>query len=208
MDLDLALRILQSAGGDPVQLCFAAIDLAFPTRSDKEILRLKNALEAASVPHWFDGSILAKILDIPLEEGICIVDDLKHLSIVEGFRARGEMAVNVHEKSRLLLREHLSLNKKERFVMLSSNAAECFAGEPSAQARIEWVYHQLCSGAASAEEDLEKLDQDFVGTAHPEDRLGLAAALQELENAQVLSGTARAMSLEPVINFCRIEKRA
>ncbi|MBB5031515.1 tetratricopeptide repeat protein [Prosthecobacter vanneervenii] len=195
MDLHLALRILQSAGGDPIQLCFAAVDLAFPNRSEQDKLRLKNALEAASIPHWFDGCILAKILDIPIEEGISIVEDLKCLSLIESFRARGEMAVNVHEKSRLLLREHLFLYKKKHFGMWSAKAAECFASKPLAQARIEWIYHQLCSGAVSVEEDLEKLDQDFVDTAHPEDRLALAAALQELENAKMLSGAAQAMSL-------------
>lgn len=94
------IRILESAQGDDAKLALATVDLAYPALSDAERMALKDALEAAAIPHWCDASILAALLEIPLDEAAERLERLRSLTVVEPFPARGEGAVDDHEGAR------------------------------------------------------------------------------------------------------------
>lgn len=101
------LDILRAAQGDPALLALVPLDLTFAEAPQAERERLRTALIAASVPHWFDGPFLAALLATSADEACDLVGKLRGLTNVEDFPARGESACNVHEASRLALREHL-----------------------------------------------------------------------------------------------------
>jgi tetratricopeptide (TPR) repeat protein len=102
------LRILQAAQGDPAKLALATVDLKYPELAEAERATLKESLEAAAIPHWCDEAILAALLDISPEESAARLAQLRGLTVVERFLARGETAVNVHEAARLALRKRMA----------------------------------------------------------------------------------------------------
>jgi len=110
MDFEHALEVLKKADGDEASVRLASVDLQFPDLSETERARLREALEAAAVPHWFDDKILAALLNVASDDAAQTSVRLRQLSVVEPFSARGPIASNVHEKSRLALRARM---KKE-----------------------------------------------------------------------------------------------
>src|SRR5262245_39132797 len=105
MDFTEQLHILNAAEGNPALLALATVDLAHNALPPGERMRIKDALIAAAVPHWCDRDFLAALLETTGEEGERLLGQLRALTIVEPFPARGEHAVNVHEAARLALRE-------------------------------------------------------------------------------------------------------
>ncbi len=180
MEFAEQLRVLQAAEGDPAKLALATVDLAFPALPHGERMALREALAAAAIPHWCSAGILAILLEITAEESRVLHGRLCQLTVVEPFPARGETAVNVHEAARLALRKSLAADRTDWFRTLSERAAAHFANNPAPAARIEWIYHRLCSAPAEAANELEQLDRDWSSTAHPEDHEALAVALREL----------------------------
>ena len=191
MDIAEQLRVLEAAQGDPAKQALATVDLAFPTLADAERTVLKAALEAAAIPHWCDAGILAALLEISPEDSGGLLTRLRKLTVVEPFPARGADAVNVHEASRLAIRSRLAAERPDRFRTLSGWAASLFATVPTAAGRIEWIYHRLCAAPDEAATELERLDRQWSGTAHPEERQALALALRELAEANLVHGRAR-----------------
>lgn len=110
---------------------------------------------------------------------------------MERFPARGTTALNVHEATRLALRKWLAEAAPERFRTLSARAAEYFASDLTSAEQIEWVFHLLTSDPERGADELESLDRDWSGSAPPEDRYALAAALNELEDTELVQGRAR-----------------
>jgi hydroxymethylglutaryl-CoA reductase len=192
MDFAKQLRVLQAAQGDPAKLALATVDLAFPALSDAGRAELKATLEAAAIPHWCDVGVLAALLQIPPEEGTLRLAQLRKLTVVEAFPARGESALNVHEATRLALRKWLAADRPDWFRALSQRAASHFAADETPAGRIEWMYHRLCSASEEAATELENLDRDWSGSARPEDRQALSVALQDLADTGLMHGRARA----------------
>jgi len=190
MEFTEQLALLQAAAGDPAKLALATADLAFPALPPGERLALREALAAAAIAHWFDANILADLLEITAEESRVLHGRLCQLTVVEPFPARGETAVNVHEAARLALRKSLAAERTDWFRTLSERTATHFAKEPTPAARIEWIYHRLCSAPDEAASELERLDRDWSGTAHPEDREALAVALRELVGTGLIHARA------------------
>ena len=190
MEFTEQLALLQAAAGDPAKLALATADLAFPALPPGERLALREALAAAAIAHWFDANILADLLEITAEESRVLHGRLCQLTVVEPFPARGETAVNVHEAARLALRKSLAAERTDWFRTLSERTATHFAKEPTPAARIEWIYHRLCSAPDEAASELERLDRDWSGTAHPEDREALAVALRELAGTGLIDARA------------------
>ena len=191
MKLTEQLRVLQAAGGDPAKLALATVDLKYPQFSEAERASLKEALEAAAIPHWCDEAILAALLEVSLNESAARLARLRALTVVEPFPARGETAVNVHESARLALRSALVNNLGERFQGLSGRAAAFFEDDLTPSGRIEWIYHLLCADPDRGATELEELDCAWSSSAHPEDRYALAAALREIEDTGLAQGRAR-----------------
>ena len=135
------------------------------------------------------------MLEISEEEIVDRLARLRKLSVVEPFPARGKGAVNVHEAARLAIRSGLAAEREGLFRLLSARAAVFFAQDPTPAGSIEWIYHLLCADPESGANELEVLDRDWSGSAHPEDRSALASALGELEDGRLVDGRARAWVL-------------
>ena len=95
MELAEQLRTLEAAKGDAALLALAAVDLAHHALPAERRARVKDALLAASVPHWCDPAFLADLLPTTLEEAHELLELLGTLTVVEPFPARGARAVNV-----------------------------------------------------------------------------------------------------------------
>lgn len=180
-----------NAQGDPARLALAAVDIAFPAASDSERYALKEALEAAAIPHWCNAEILAALLQLPAGESTRRFAQLDRLNEVEPFEARGEGAVNIHEAARLALRKRMAAEEPERFRALSARAAAYFAGSPSRTYQIEWIYHRLSAAPAEGAEECEALRVEWTRDTHPADRDAIAIALYELEKTGLVQGRAR-----------------
>jgi tetratricopeptide (TPR) repeat protein len=185
------LRVLQVAQGDPAKLALATADFAFPELLETGRMTVKETLETAAIPHWCDAGILAALLESPLEASSARLAQLRKLTVVEPFPARGESALNVHESARLSLRRWLAEDQPVWFRTLSRRAAFHFAADTTPAGRIEWIYHLLCADPERGATELESLDRDWTSCAHPEDRYALAAALRELEDTRLVQGRAR-----------------
>jgi hypothetical protein len=185
------LRLLQAAQGDPNKLALATVDLAFSELTETERATIKETLETAAIPHWCDAAILTALLESPLEASSVRLAQLRKLTVVESFPARGESALNVHETTRLSLRRWLAEAQPTRFRGLSQRAALYFAGDSTPAGRIEWTYNLLCGDPERGATELESLDRNWASSAHPEDRYALAAALSELEESRLVRGRAR-----------------
>ena len=81
MTFDEIIARLQEAKGDPEQLALAAVDVTLARRDE----RLREALEAAAIPHWFDERILAHLLDADPAEAAILRERLVALPMVESF---------------------------------------------------------------------------------------------------------------------------
>jgi tetratricopeptide (TPR) repeat protein len=195
MDIAEQISVLQAAHGHPAKLALAVVDLAYPSASNTERESLRNALEAAAIPHWCDVATLAALCQVTRPESEALLARLITLSVVEAFRARGDNSVNVHEASRLAIRKWISVEQPEKFRELSARAAARFADDPTPSGRIEWIYHLLSADPEGGATALQKLDREWSNQARPEDRYAFAAALQELEKGKLLTGRARLWAL-------------
>jgi tetratricopeptide (TPR) repeat protein len=195
MDFDDQIRVLQAAQGDPARLALATVDLAYPALPDAERGAIKEALEAAAVPHWCDELILATLLQIPPADAAARFAHLRGLRVVEPFPARGLNAVNVHEASRLALRKAVAADPRERFGELGRRSVAYFATDLTPSGRIEWIYHLLGVDPDCGATELKKLDRDQTSSPYPKDQYALAAALQELEDTGLAQGRARVWAL-------------
>lgn len=181
----------------------ATVDLRLPDLPDAERATLRESLQAAALPHWFDSYILAALLQVQPEEGARRLALLQQTSLVEGFPARGEGALKLHDAARLALRKQLAEDDLGLFRKLSDRAARHFAADQTRVARIEWVFHRLGAEPDQAADQLAALGRDWTGSARPEDLSALALAMRELEDAGLVAGCARVEVL-----LCVAEVRA
>ena len=195
MGIAAQLLVLAAAHGDPARLALATVDIAYPALADAEREALKEALEAAAVPHWCDEAVLAALLGVPAAEAAARLARLRGLNVVEAFRARGEGAINVHEATRLMLRRRMALGRPAQLRELSARAAACFAGDRTPAARIEWLYHLLCADPERGAVECDALVRDWSLNGYPEDTHALALALDELAAHGMVAGRARAEAL-------------
>ena len=126
----------------------AWITLEFNLSGQTESIR--NAVWAASVPHWFDRRFLNALLDEPLDEEEC--QALTGLPYIEAFEGRGW---NVHERSRELLRARLWDRDRARYLLLSRRAADYCGGRGQREVfwRAETLYHRLITQEEGAAEE-------------------------------------------------------
>jgi tetratricopeptide (TPR) repeat protein len=195
MQFDRLLHALERAQGDQAMLALTTVDLAYPDLSDDERDALKQAVEAAAIPHWFDEGILAGMLDTTPGDLSTLMTWLNGLTVIEPFPARGEVTFNVHEAARLALRKHLANSAPQRFRTLSSRAAACFENSRECVAQIEQIFHLLSAAPDEGADRLMALTRDWSRRAPPEDSYALSAALKELQDADLVHGRARIWTL-------------
>ena len=185
------LEIVRAAAGDPALLALVPLDLTFANAPEAERARLREALIAAAVPHWFDGPLLAALLAISLDEAGDLMPKLRRLTNVETFPARGESACNVHEASRGALRRMLREDRPDRFRELSSLAMQAMAADTAVHARIERLYHHFAADSDAAASECEALDLEVTLLGREDSKQALAGTLKELLQAGWLTGKAR-----------------
>ncbi len=195
MDFSEQIRILQAAEGNLALLTLAAVDLAFPSLSADERARIKDALVAAAVPHWVDPGFLTTLLRASAEEGEHRLGQLRALTVVESFPARGENAVNVHEAARLALRDHLRTTDPSLWRDLSERARAHVSSSREPHARIEALFHLFAVDQPAAASACGDLDREFTTGGNPELRHALAIALRELSTGNWLTGSAQVEAL-------------
>ncbi|MBL8392899.1 MAG: hypothetical protein JNN21_13665 [Candidatus Accumulibacter sp.] len=177
MDLAGQLRTLQAAQGKPAMLALATVDLKYPELPEAARATLKASLEAAAIPHWCDETILSALLAISPQESAARLAQLRGLTVVEPFRARGSTAINVHEAARLALRKALASQQAGLFRTLSTRAETHFTADGSAVGRIERVFHRLSLDPEEAGPEIVRLEYDLRHKV--EDGLALAASFHE-----------------------------
>lgn len=137
------LTDLESASTDEER---ARITLQFNLNTQSE--RVREAVQAAAILHWFDQSMLNFVLSRPLsdEEFRTVIS----LPYVEKFPERGW---NVHESACKLIRDDLLHSNWGLYRKLSRLAATwCRKYHPSDPIwQIEAVYHSLFAGESMAE---------------------------------------------------------
>lgn len=192
MDFSEQLRVLQAADGNAAKLALATVDIAYPVEPETERRMIKKSLKAAAIPHWCDEAILAALLHIPKAKSARRLARMCSLKVVEPFPARGNSAVNVHEKTRLALRKRMVAEEPDSFRILNARAATFFEHDITPAGRIERVYHLLCQDPELGADELGKLDRDWSSSMRSQDRYALAVVLKELDDTGMVQGRARA----------------
>jgi hypothetical protein len=163
--------------------------------------RTAVALQVAAVPHWFDEEILALLLDIPLVlEAQSLAAQLRRLSVVEPFPARGPGAANVHENARLALRRRMKSESPDWFAALSTRAQVYFEGK-APHLRIEALYHRFTTQPEAAEQECATLYHEWNSTGHYEELSALGVVLEELLATGLLTGIVRNSVLDQLANI-------
>jgi len=154
---------------------------------------LRRGVQAAAVPHWFDGQILAALLEISPTSAEPLYGGLTALSFVEPFHARE--AHNVHDLTRRALLKQLIGEDQALYLALSQRAARCFENRDHPTEKIEAIYHDLLSASDEAIDRLWALYAEWAGQEAAGWLQSLAAALDEHLEANRLTDNPRAMAL-------------
>jgi tetratricopeptide (TPR) repeat protein len=192
MNFKEQLKILQGAAGNPALISLATVDLTHHNLSASDRARLREALLAASVPHWVDVPFLAALLDTTAVEAATLVERLRALKNIEPFPARGEGAINVHEASRLHLREYLRSKEPSLWKLYSERARAFVISGTETHLRVEALYHLFAVDSNVAVTECDRLDREIMN--NPSRRVALVLPLQELLSAGWLDDAAKVES--------------
>ena len=197
MNLAEQLRTLLAQPASPALLSLATVDFAYPEETAEFRDLVKRALLAASIPHWCDPDFLAALLETNRAQIERVFSGLRGLAIVEAFPARGADAIDVHEASRLALREQLRTADPARWQHLSALARAHVQTNTEAHARIEALYHLYAVDQDAAVHECDALSKSFA-SERQEYRYALGIALAELRTAGWLKSAALEHSRAPV----------
>jgi tetratricopeptide (TPR) repeat protein len=175
MTFDEIIGRLRGADGDPDQLILATVDMALAASNEP---RLREALEAASIPHWCDARILAQLLDTNTVEAAALELRLARLPMVEPFQAR--QSWNVHEATRLAIRRKIHEDEPARFRTLSARAAARWSEDDDVISRVEAIYHRLSSEPEQGATEVERTYWKWDRSGRQEAIQSLGTALEEL----------------------------
>lgn len=178
------LEQLKAAQGDTARLALVTFDFAV---AHDPILKM--AAEVAAIPHWFDAKSLAALLPDHAAHANGLLEQLKALPMVEPYtRDNGGPAWNIHEATRLALRDRLWENEPERFKELSRRAAVAYgtadSADPDFVLTCEHLYHALAGQTAAGETALDRVAGNWDGAFRKEPLQTLAAMLEELLSAK------------------------
>ena len=177
---DQLIANLKAAQGDTAQLALVTLDFAV---SADPILR--EAAEVAAIPHWFDAETLAALLPEHAGRADCLLEQLRALPMVEPYNRRdGKNAYNLHEATRLAVRDRLLASDPERFRTLSQRAAAAYgSADPDAPDFVltcEHLYHQLAGQTDEGDAAMAKVANKWRQGFRTERLQTLALLLEEL----------------------------
>jgi hypothetical protein len=187
MDTGRFVTLIKEAQGDRALLAHAQIEFLRAEQAEAERAALHVALEAAAIPHWFDEEILQLMLDEPLKPLAGeLTQKLRALPFIEPFRARGELAANVHEATRHALRRRLDTENHERLRDLSRRVQAALPAISDTTAapylRLEALYHRFISDPAKIEYKCGAIFHEWKAAGQPEPLLALRTMLEEVLN--------------------------
>jgi DNA-binding winged helix-turn-helix (wHTH) protein len=180
------LQMLRAAMGEPAKLALLAVDLAYPSMPERQRIYLKETLQVMAIPHWCDRDLLEALCQVSRSEAARRFDDLQKLNVVEFFPSRGPNTVNIHEATRLALREEMWRQEKEYFCELSKRASAFFSRRYTPANRIEWLYHLLIANPELGLAEYEAIHQQWNHQTHFENRWALALVIEELGKSGML----------------------
>ena len=186
---------------DDESISLATVDLAVASFPSDRQAQLKEAVLAAVVPHWFDGPILANLLEIPVAEADSLLGDLKGFSFVERHLPRD--AWNIHERVRGHVLHFLFRERPDFYQTVSGRAAMLFQSDSDPLIQIEALSHLLEAHPDAASYELAKRANDWSRRGRIELLQALAGMLDERIGTGRLTGRAAAMSL---VVAARVEK--
>ena len=189
MEFDTAINRLKAAQGDSEKLVLATVGIVLAPYEPA----LRMVLEATAIPHWFDSKILANLLNTQEQVANQWVEKLRNLPMIESFATRGGW--NVHEATRLALRNRLHHEEPARLQILSERAALCFKDNNEPIGRIEEIYHTLLAEPEVAVDKLERLWKSWRDAGRYESLQALGISLGELLTTELLTPLARARAL-------------
>jgi len=195
-DIAQAINQLKQAQNDPQVLTVTTARIACDQR-DPALFAL---LQTAAVPHWFDVPLLAHLLHVDADTASQRLGQLIQLPMVERYAAR--QAWNVHETTRLALRNTLASTDRNQFESLSKQCAGYYTGLEDFQ-RIENIYHRLSAGVGAgvaagdttADKQLLDLYHDWRRNGKYDTQQALALVLEELLESKLLKGVNLARTL-------------
>ena len=187
MNFERQIELIQAAAGDPKKLALAVLEISLAGQPPE----LRRVVEAAAVPRWFDAAILERMLDDDLRpDAARWLERLLELDCMEKFEARGGW--NVHETTRLAIRQQLHVLKPARLVELAARAMAVFSASGT-ENQIERAYHRILVDPSGCYEALCELN--FASQARPADALALAQAVAEYPVEEFWPSLTRAWSL-------------
>jgi tetratricopeptide (TPR) repeat protein len=152
---------------------------------------LRETVEAAAIPHWFNGEYLAALLLQRVEDVRPIVTRLAALSFVRPFVDRGH---DLHERTRNLLLRQLWQHDRARFVELSTRAEQYCAAQDLQDPgwRIERLYHTLVVDPEIGVRQMEDAASEWCASFHYDRLEAMVRAAREHADAGRLNGSALA----------------
>lgn len=182
------LSALEEAQNDRERLAIAAVEIVLSGRDPK----VRAALEAASVPHWFDTDVLAALLGLSPQAAATTAVTLRILPMVEALD--NQQSWTVQHDARAALRLRLAEDDPDRFRILSQRCAQYFAGEDPLL-RLEALYHRLMFAPVEAAEQLRLLHEDWQRQGRTELLNALGASLHEVVQTRYVEAPVRACAL-------------
>src|SRR5580704_13488435 len=147
MNFNDGIKHFGVAGSDPDVSVLADMELVLGSAAPA----LRTAFEAAAIPHWFDGRVLGRLVQVDERTVKGVLQELCRLPLVELFAIRDGW--RVRESTRLAFRVHLSRKEPDRFRVLSTQAAACFQGDEP-ELVIERLFHELVAQPEAAPGEL------------------------------------------------------
>lgn len=151
------IALLRQAKGDPEALALVTHDLLLQPASEQ----LREAVLAASIPHWFSSPILTSISDSHELLSKESFEEITALSCIE--RNEKHHAFNVQKVLRIALRRRFRLQEPDRFREMSGRASDLFATD-DLRDRIESAYHALWWDEERAGPIIQQLQRDLGGS--------------------------------------------
>jgi tetratricopeptide (TPR) repeat protein len=196
MNLEGALQLLREAGVDEDKLSLAGVELALAAKPQGVQDLLREVIQAAALPHWFDDSILWAILSQETRDQLnTLYPILQSLPFVEPFSMH--KGFNIHEKTRLALLRQAFSQDKELFRQRARAAFAYFQNKTQGDAfTIEASYHQLVGDPSGGAEELSDVFDKWYEMGRVESLQALALMLEEHLRENRLEGLAFALALD------------
>lgn len=156
---------------------------------------LRSTFEAVAVPHWFDSSIVSKLLSESDNSAAELIQAIRRFPMVEHFPLRNSVAESIHESTRNALRKHLRESNPERFQRLSALAMEALDNDNSEYMIVERLYHQFGAAPDEAADECEDLFRTWVSYERSDILQVLSSSLRELEMTEMLTVRGRIEAL-------------